>query len=501
MAELTRKQAQQAWDEFREAIIASTPVDRTETITDKRKRIAHLEANPEEWFKYYFPKYSYSEPAEFHKRATKRILGNPEWFEVRSWSRELAKSTRTMFEVLYLVLTGKKRYVLLVSNSKDNADTLLEPYRIELDSNQRIINDYGTQTRVGRWNIGEFTTKQGVKFKAIGAGQSPRGTRNEERRPDVLLFDDLDTDEDCRNPDTIKNKWNWIEKAAIGTRSISMATLILFCGNIIAKDCCVVRAQKYADKVDIVNIRDNEGKSTWPQKNSEAHIDRVLKQKSYAAGQGEYFNNPITEGNIFKEMYYKILPSLKAYKFLVCYIDLSYKSGAKNDFKAAALVGKLKDEYHIHKAVVRQATTSRFAEGLVEIEKYVAGVVPVFYVAEENFMQDIIRKELHENLKSLGSKINITPDTRDKGDKITRIEAALEPLNRNGKLWLSLKEKTNPDMAVLDGQFIGLEYGNKRVHDDAPDAVEGAKFIIDSKIITGAEPPRAGRVAARKHRL
>ncbi len=500
MAELSKKQISIQWDDFRDSVKASTPVDLSETVEQRKQRIKRLEANHEEWFKYYFPKYAYAEPADFHKAASKRILNNMEWYEVRSWSRELAKSTRTMFEILYLTLTGKKKYVMLISNNYDNAEALLEPYRIQLDSNPRIINDYGTQERFGKWGMGDFITKQGVKFKAIGVGQSPRGSKNEEVRPDAILFDDLDTDEDCRNTEMIKKRWKWIEDAAIAVRSISKATLILFCGNIIAKDCCVVRAQEFADHVDIVNIRNEKFESTWPQKNTDEHIDRVLKQKSYASQQKEYYNNPVTEGGIFKEMYYKQLPSITQYKFLVCYVDLSYKSGAKNDYKAAVLMGRYKDEYHILKSHLVQGTTSKFAEGLVELENYVAGKVPVFWVSEEVFLLDIIRNEIQNILKSLKSKIVLTPDTRDKGDKLTRIEASLEPLNRNGKLWLNIREKDSPHMKTLDGQFIALEYGNKKGHDDGPDANEGGKFIIDSKefgdtskIITGKMPKNKNR--------
>lgn len=481
MADLSNKQISILWDEFRDSIKASTPIDLTETIEQRKIRIKRLEANPEEWFKYYFPKYSYAEPAAFHKKATKRVLNNLEWYEVRSWSRELAKDTRTMFEMLYLCLTGKKKYLLMVSNSYDNAESFLELYKIQLDSNQRIINDYGVQERFGKWNAGEFTTKKGVKFKAIGAGQNPRGTKNEEARPDVIVVTDIDTDEDVRSKDIINKRWDWVEKALIGTRSISKATLIIFLGNVIAKDCCVVRAQKFADYVDIINIRDSEGKSTWPEKNTEENIDRVLSKVSYKTQQGEYYNNPVTEGTIFKQMYYKRLRPLKDYKFLINYIDLSYKSGVKNDFKFSVLMGKYKDEYHILKCYGIQGTTAKFCEGLVEIERWIDNKVPVFWVSEEVFLLDIIRKEIQSILKGLKSKIIITPDTRDKGDKLTRIEAALEPLNRNGNLWLNEDELDNPHMKVLEGQFVALEYGNKRVYDDGPDASEGAKFILDSK--------------------
>ena len=500
MAELTNKQIALQWDELRESVKASTTVDLNETIEQRKKRIATLEANAEEWFKYYFPKYAYAEPAPFHKKASKRVLGNMEWYEVRSWSRELAKDTRTMFEMLYLALTGKKKYVLMVSNSYDNAEAFLELYKIQLDSNQRIINDYGTQEKFGKWSNGDFTTQKGVRFKAIGAGQNPRGTKNEEARPDAIIITDIDTDEDVRNVDIINKRWEWIEKALIGTRSISKAMLIIFLGNIISKDCCVVRAQQYADHVDVINIRDADGNSTWPQKNTEAHIDRVLSKVSYKTQQGEYYNNPLTEGEIFEKMNWKLLRPLTDYKFLVNYIDLSYKAGAKNDFKASVLLGKYKDEYHVLYAYLIQGTTSKFAEGLVLTEKFVDGKVPVFWVAEEVFLLDIIRKELQDILKKLGSKIIITPDTRDKGDKLTRIEASLEPLNRNGKLWFNAKQDENTHMKILEGQFLSLSYKNKKVHDDGPDAVEGAKFIIDSKTVGDITAVITGRKIHNKKR-
>ena len=90
-----------------------------------------------------------------------------------------------------------------------------------LENNTRLIADYGIQKSYGSWSEGEFITLKGVTIRAIGAGQSPRGSRNDEVRPDGLIVDDFDTDEDCRNPDTITQKHDWFEKALIPTRSIS----------------------------------------------------------------------------------------------------------------------------------------------------------------------------------------------------------------------------------------------------------------------------------------
>ena len=66
------------WEQYRENERKSTPIDLKETAIQKRKRIADLEANPEKWFKYYFPSHYKCEPAPFHVKATKRILNS--WF-------------------------------------------------------------------------------------------------------------------------------------------------------------------------------------------------------------------------------------------------------------------------------------------------------------------------------------------------------------------------------------------------------------------------------------
>jgi hypothetical protein len=378
------------------------------------------------------------------------------------------------------MLTGKAKFKIQVSASYEKSLSLLQPYMINLESNQRIINDYGEQKKTGSWEQGYFITKSGAGFVAIGAGQSPRGLRLEDMRPDILDIDDIDTDEDCRNPKIIKQKWEWIEQALIPTLSVSGNKRIRFNGNIIAKYCCITEAIKKADHVDIINIRDKNGKSTWPQKNSEDDIDYTLSKISYISAQKEYFNNPISEGSVFKEMHYKRMPPLGSYKFLVCYIDLSYKASIKNDFKAAVLMGKWKDEYHLIKCWLKQGTTRELAGGLVDIDKFVNKVCPIYWYAEENFLQDIILKELHECFIALKSSIAISPDKRKKPDKFTRIESTLEPLNTNGKLFFNEAEKGNHHMQIMDDQFRALEPGSK-THDDGPDACEGAKQIIDSK--------------------
>ena len=159
------------WEKFKEDSDRATPVDKSMSAADREKHRRYLERHPVEWIKFFFPHYAKYEFADFQKRAIQRIIAHDEWFEVLSWSRELAKSTVTMFVVMFVTLTGRKKNVIMTSNSKDNAVRLLAPYRANLEANGRIQAYYGKQETPGSWTEDEFVTKGGVAFRAIGAGQ------------------------------------------------------------------------------------------------------------------------------------------------------------------------------------------------------------------------------------------------------------------------------------------------------------------------------------------
>lgn len=481
------RHALQEWDAFRKALINASTVDETETDYDKRKRVKALEQEPEKWFEYYFPDYYSAEPAPFHRRATTRLLSNKKrWYEVRAWSRELSKSSRSMMEISFLALTQQIKNVLIVSHSGDNAENLLTPFKIFFEESPRVINDYGVQRTVGEWDGRNFKIKSGCSFRAIGSGQSPRGTKNKAARPDVILIDDIDTDEDCRNPDTIKKKWKWIEEALIPTLSVSGNKIILFNGNIIAKDCCITRAMEKADYVDIVNIRDKDGKSSWA-KNSEEDIDYMLSKVSTASGQKEYFNNPISEGEIFTEMTWGVCPPLEKLQFVVVYADpsTSERKTKGSSLKAQFLMGYYAGKYYVYTGYLDQPTFDEFIDRFYDLRDYVGNKTAVYFYNENNSLQDpfwqnVILPKIHEKSKTKGL-IAVTPDTRAKIDKYARIESNLEPINRTGNLVLNIEEKGNPHMIRLEEQFLLVAPGLPAPA-DGPDCIEGGKWCIDLKL-------------------
>lgn len=488
------KQAFADWEEFLEAIRQDTPV-RVETPQQKADRIKWLEkpGNEEEWFKEYFPKFSFAEPADFHIKSSRVFLNAPRIFQCRAWARGLSKSTRRMMEVFYKMFAQKVRLVcLLISKSEDNAIRLLAPYKGQLEANQRLISDYGLQE--GRkWKAEEFVTRKKSLFRAVGKGQNPRGAKNDETRVNLILFDDIDDDEECRNDDRLDETWKWIEKAVMPCVEISRPYWICFDNNIIAENSLAKRAQENATHVEEVAIREN-GRSVWPEKNSEEDIDFMLSLMSYESAQGEYFNNPMSQGKTFPDVTWGKCPPINSLPFVVIYSDPAtsnkdrpaQRSKASNSTKAIFLLGKKEMTYYIYYGFLDVMSSAKYVDCLYATYEHakLKRAKQTYSFIENNALQDPFFEQVLLPLifkvgKQKGGVLPITPDTRKKPDKWFRIEGTLEPLNRLGLLVFNEEEKKNPHMERLAAQFKAAKPTSKLL--DGPDCIEGGVKIIETK--------------------
>lgn len=518
------KDALKDWDNLVKSIREETAVEEDLSFVEREKLRIKLEADPIEWIYYMFPGTAKYQFAPFHVAFIMRLIKNAEWYEVLSWARELAKSSTVRMVVLYLILTGQLKNILLVSATQDSAIRLFRPFRAQLEANNRIKQLYGDQVGV-TWKEDEIITRGGCAMRALGAGNKPRGTSNNDIRPDCLLIDDYDTDEECRNPEIIKQKWEWFEQALYFTRSWSEPLRTVWCGNIIADDCCITRAGDKARELsqrekpignwDIINIRMvnikkpdpitdfQYGKSVWPNKNTEEKIDEVLAQVSSTAAQKECFNNPVQDGTIFESMTWGKVPPLHKFPFLIAYGDPSPSNNTKakaNSYKGLGLIGILEGKVYVINCFLDRVVNAEFVRWFFKMDEYVGDKNTTFFFIENNKLQDAFYQQVYipefaKAREEYGKIVNISPDERKKPEKAIRIEGALEPLNREGRLILNEAEKDNPHMKRLEDQFKKF---NLRLTfpADGPDFVEGGFHIANIKLsqfTPGAYTIGAGR--------
>lgn len=485
------KQHSAVWQEHCKRIQSLTelPLMEHEAPGQKAKRIARLQKNYASFCEYYFPHFltlrnkSTGEVirtihnAPFHNAAALKVKSSSNLKAVFKWPRGHAKSTHfDIFLPLWLMFQSKRliNFMVVVGKSEDSARRLLSDIQAELEFNQRLIADFGEQKNLGHWQEGEFKTQSGVKFLACGRGQSPRGLREAESRPDYIVIDDLDDDELCRNEKRVKELTDWVKEALFGALDVGRGRFIMV-GNLISKTSVLANiASSKGVHVSEIKAVDKNGEPVWKEKWTKEEAQEYAEFVGYRAWQKEMMHNPIKDGTIFRYewiRYKKMLP-LHKYEMLVCYTDPSFKSTTSNDYKASRLWGKIGNELHLIDCYVRQDTVSGMVRWLYNLYESIPENVAVRFFMEANFMQDIIMDEFTTEGSARGYQLPILPDKRKKPEKIQRIEA-ISPLWERGFVFYNEDLKDSSDMVVGIEQTLALERGS-RVHDDAPDADEGA---------------------------
>ncbi len=516
MTQAERKQAWEEWNRHCQQIQSITDTAQLvqESQVQREQRIRRLQRDYAAFCEYYFPHFltlrdkTTGEPvrvihnAPFHNQAAQKVKNTPNLKAVFKWPRGHAKSTHfDIFMPLWLMFQPKRliNFMVVVGKSEDSAVRLLGDIQAELQYNKRIIADFGEQMSVGDWTEGEFTTKPGVHFLACGRGQSPRGLRKRETRPDYIVIDDLDDDELCRNERRVRELTDWVKEALFGSLDVGRGRFIMV-GNLISKTS--VLANICATKgvhVSTIYAVDKEGNPVWQEKWTKEEAQAYADFVGYRAWNKEMMHNPIADGTIFKQEWirYKKMMPLEKYDALVCYTDPSFKSTTANDYKASRLWGKTGNELHLIDCYVRQDTVSGMVRWLYNLFERLPENVAVRFFMEANFMQDVILDEFTTEGNIRGYQLPIMPDKRKKPEKIQRIEA-VSPLWERGFVFYNQDMKDSPDMQVGIEQTLALERGSK-VHDDAPDADEGAIWILQKNTREQQYKPRFGHRPSPKN--
>ena len=160
------------------------------------------------------------------------------------WPRGGAKSTSAELGVVALGATGRRRYVLYVCETQDQADDHVSTIGDMLESagierfypamGQRLVNKFGSSKG---WRRNRLRTASGFTVDAIGLDSAARGVKLDEDRPDAVVFDDIDAHED--SPKTVARKIRAITKTLIPAGSDDCAFLVI--QNLVHRDGVVAR--------------------------------------------------------------------------------------------------------------------------------------------------------------------------------------------------------------------------------------------------------------------
>lgn len=153
-----------------------------------------------------------------------------------------AKSTNFTFkDTLHAVLYEYKHYPIILSDSSDQAEGFLTDIKTELEDNAAILEDFGN-LKGKVWKGSVLLTSTDIKVEAIGSGKKIRGRRHRNWRPDLIVLDDIENDENVDTPAQRKKLENWFYKAV--SKAGDTYTDIVYIGTILHYDSLLSKVLK-----------------------------------------------------------------------------------------------------------------------------------------------------------------------------------------------------------------------------------------------------------------
>lgn len=280
----------------------------------REERIARALSHPLPFAQTYLPEYLFKSTPEFHLNLYNLFSGewrrlNPEAEGVvLAAPRGHAKSTLATFIVpLWSIYAKRKRFMVLSSNTDEQSFLYTDAIKREIEENTGLLRDFGNicgdrrELRRGlRWTQKDFTVchQDGFTTRVVakGTGSSFRGLRVRAYRPDLIICDDIE-DEENTNTDAQRQKvWRWLTRTVIPMLDPDRGELFII-GTIVHYAAALNRllSKEFADIYvqQLFQAIQKDGTALWPDYWPLRRLERKRKQiGSYAFNQ-EYMNIPL----------------------------------------------------------------------------------------------------------------------------------------------------------------------------------------------------------------
>lgn len=186
-----------------------------------------------------------------------------------------AKSTT--IDMTYPLWAGcfkQEEFVVIISDTYTQAAEFINALKDEFEHNPKIKWLFGNM-RGDDWQDGEFVLSNGIKYAAKGSGMKIRGIRHRHTRPTLMIFDDIENDENIKSAEQRQKLYHWFTKAAIpalarGGRAVIIGTILHFDSlvNKVMKQQDVFKGWQTRAFYAITTEEDGTERALWPEHRS-----------------------------------------------------------------------------------------------------------------------------------------------------------------------------------------------------------------------------------------
>lgn len=428
----------------------------------------------------------YEEPTEipdFHRKLWELCCSDEQYVAVAA-PRGHAKSTAvTLAYALTSLLYRESRYAVILSNSEAQSIQFLNNLKSVLTMNESVRELFGVNKLV-KDTESDFIVRMsdGHRFRVMcrGAGSSIRGALWDGKRPDLILYDDIEEEETVMNKDSQEKFDYWFFGSILPLGGPKCKHRVV--GTVLGFNSLLWRLVHNDSWKSVIYEAHNDDYSEilWSDRFSK---EKLLKIQSIYASSGrldkysaEYRNQPISEDDAyFREQDFKeMTPEHKNLrKRYYSSADLAISTKEHADFTVIASVG-VDENNNLYVEDIRRGRQGSFdiIDELFSVHKRYK---PELFALEsgqiEKTLGPFLNAEMHKN--GIYPNFDLKTPVKDKPSRARAFQARMKA----GSVYFDKEADWFPALHSEMKRFTNR--GTKGTHDDQVDALAWIGQMLD----------------------
>lgn len=411
-------------------------------------------------------------PAKFHEEWSEILLSGDKHFAIEAF-RESAKTQIVIRANLLHALTypeKKRSYLVIICATQTTASKKLQEASREFLSNPEMtglvsmVKDNSGLALEVHYHSGDK-----VRIEAYGKGAAVRGLSWGSKRPDLVIIDDPQDNEDARSETVTSTDWDWFLSDVY---FLGKSTRIFLIGNNLGERCIIEQVIKNADSLNFstrrIPILTPDGLSSWPEKWPLKEIEADRENWAQVGKLDIWYREKMCEcispdSQKFKREYFRYYDRQPKMRDLNVYttVDLAVSQKANADNSAIVTVGvNSSGHWFVLDVEYGRYDPSTTIDAIFSaVQKWHPLCVGIEVVAYQAALQHFLEKEMPKR----GIFFRITPLKAEKKKEL-RIDA-IQPRFVVGSVWFRSGASW---LEKLEGELLAYPHG---AHDDVIDAL------------------------------
>jgi len=351
-----------------------------------------------------------------------------------------AKSTTAEEAILIKAAFREIKNYLIVGATKDRAFERLHAIRYEIEQNDVLAEIFG-DLRGSTWGDGELVLSNGVRLLAMGKGQSLRGVKYLDARPDGVFADDLEEPEDVRTPEARSRTLDWFLFDLIPALDVNRAHARVAATPLDpeALPCQLVRAG-WVHKKYPVEYNDAAGNraATWPDRVPLSMIDEIKANAVKVGKLRQYNMEYMCEAEVaaeksFKQEMFRVEPQIRTWQAVYGFLDparVAKASAAHSGFVSWSWIG--------NRLVVWDAWGKHLHpnEQIAELFAFYDEYHPAWIGVEEDGLNEWLLQPIRQESSRRNNFLPLKPVKAPVG-KLDFIRNSLQPFFNAREVWFA----------------------------------------------------------------